>query len=126
MQTVYAVHGSKAGILRALCESVVHQPAAEEFFGQALGATDRGVRGATDSRTLGALGDADPQVAAAWGTLARLAAADPPPMGVVAGDRPLADVEVLAAMLAATEYTLATRLHLAASAGWPLEDGRRR
>ncbi len=41
VQTVYAVHGSKAGILRALRESVVHQPAAEELFAQALGAADR-------------------------------------------------------------------------------------
>ncbi len=41
VQTVYAVHGSKAGILRALRESVVHQPAAEELYVQALDASDR-------------------------------------------------------------------------------------
>ncbi len=78
---------------------------------------DSGTRGATDSRTLGALDDADPHVAEAWGTMTRLAATDPPLMGLAAGDRPLADVEVLAGVLATTEYTLAARMHAAASAG---------
>lgn len=36
VQTVYAVYGSKAGILRALREAVVHQPEAEALFTEAL------------------------------------------------------------------------------------------
>jgi TetR/AcrR family transcriptional regulator, regulator of autoinduction and epiphytic fitness len=36
VQTVYAVYGSKAGILRALRESVLHQPDAGKAYEQAL------------------------------------------------------------------------------------------
>jgi AcrR family transcriptional regulator len=40
VQTVYAVFGSKANILRALRESVVTDPAASEAYAAALAATD--------------------------------------------------------------------------------------
>ncbi len=40
VQTVYAVYGSKAGILRALRESLVRQPEAEQLYEAALGAAD--------------------------------------------------------------------------------------
>ena len=40
VQTVYAVFGSKANILRALRESVVADPAASEAYAAALAATD--------------------------------------------------------------------------------------
>jgi AcrR family transcriptional regulator len=36
VQTVYAVYGSKAGILHALRDSVLHQPEADALFEQAL------------------------------------------------------------------------------------------
>lgn len=36
VQTVYAVYGSKAGVLRALRESVLHQPEAEASFAAAV------------------------------------------------------------------------------------------
>ena len=36
VQTIYAVYRSKPGILRALRESVLHQPAAEALFDEAL------------------------------------------------------------------------------------------
>jgi AcrR family transcriptional regulator len=37
VQTVYAVHRSKAGILRALLEAVMRQPEAEALYEQAMG-----------------------------------------------------------------------------------------
>jgi AcrR family transcriptional regulator len=40
VQTVYAVHGSKAGILRELREALVRQPEAERLYGAALEAAD--------------------------------------------------------------------------------------
>ncbi len=40
VQTVYAVHGSKAGILRELREAIVHQPEAETLYEAALAAPD--------------------------------------------------------------------------------------
>ena len=36
VQTVYAIYGSKAGVLRALRESVLHQPEAEASFAAAV------------------------------------------------------------------------------------------
>ena len=42
VQTIYAVYRSKPGILRALRETVVHQPEAEAGFVDALGEGDRG------------------------------------------------------------------------------------
>jgi AcrR family transcriptional regulator len=38
VQTVYAVYGSKAGILHALRESAMHQPEAEALYAEAMGA----------------------------------------------------------------------------------------
>ncbi len=40
VQTVYAVYGSKAGILRDLRDAVVHQPEAERMYVEALAAAD--------------------------------------------------------------------------------------
>jgi AcrR family transcriptional regulator len=42
VQTVYAVHQSKAGILRALLETVLRQPEAEALYQQAMGETHAG------------------------------------------------------------------------------------
>jgi AcrR family transcriptional regulator len=42
VQTVYAVYGSKAGILRELRDAVVHQPEAEALVANALAAADAG------------------------------------------------------------------------------------
>ncbi|MCU0284498.1 MAG: HNH endonuclease [Candidatus Nanopelagicales bacterium] len=66
---------------------------------------------------------ASPEVRAAWAGVHAAAVAEPPLMGLAAGERPAADVEVLAATVAAAEYTLAARMHAAASAGClPLPD----
>jgi TetR/AcrR family transcriptional regulator, regulator of autoinduction and epiphytic fitness len=42
VQTVYAVYGSKPGILRALRDSIVHQPEAEALAREAMAAADVG------------------------------------------------------------------------------------
>ena len=60
---------------------------------------------------------ADPRVVDAWSTVTDLAAQGAGGMGLSAGDRPVADVEVLGASLAALEYSVAVFLHAAASAG---------
>ncbi len=60
---------------------------------------------------------ASQEVAALWPAAQASAHCDPEPMGLAAGDRPAADVEVLAGALASVEYTLATRMHAAAVAG---------
>lgn len=46
VQTVYAVFGSKPAVLRALRESIVHDPAAERLYAQAL--TERDARRALE------------------------------------------------------------------------------
>lgn len=70
-----------------------------------------------DSRAVGWLPDADPAVGRAWQACLAIAAEDVGSMGLADGDRPLADVEVLAGALAASEFALAVRLHAAAAAG---------
>jgi hypothetical protein len=60
---------------------------------------------------------ASEEVAALWPVAHASAHRDPGPMGLAAGDRPAADVEVLAGALASVEYTLATRMHAASVAG---------
>ena len=47
----------------------------------------------------------------------RVAGGDLPGMGLSAGDRPTADVEVLAGAFAVVEYELARRMHAATAAG---------
>ncbi len=59
------------------------------------------------ARTAAALPLASEEVVSAWGGVCRAAAADLPAMGLAAGDRPAADVEVLAGVVAAAEYELA-------------------
>jgi len=70
-----------------------------------------------DERAIGMMGDASAEVASAWRTMREAVSAEPPPMGLAAGDRPSADVEVLAGALASCEYVLATRMESAAAAG---------
>ncbi len=72
---------------------------------------------AVDARARAALPTADPAVAALWAQLQDLAGADLPVMGLTAGQRPAADVEVLAGVAAAAEYELARRMHAASTAG---------
>ncbi len=42
VQTVYAVYGSKAGILRELRDAIVYQPESEALIGEAVAARDAG------------------------------------------------------------------------------------
>ena len=70
-----------------------------------------------DRRAVDACGFADPQVADVWERTLAVAGGDPPPMGLSAGERPSADVDVLAGAAGAAEYALASRMHAAHSAG---------
>ncbi len=70
-----------------------------------------------DQRAADARRYADPQVAEVWERTLAVAGGDPPPMGLAAGERPSADVDVLAGAAAAAEYALASRMHAAHSAG---------
>jgi hypothetical protein len=76
-----------------------------------------GGAGALDARACAAAPVADAPVAEAWRSLGRITAGDAPEMGLRAGERPAADVEVLASLAACAEYELARRLVLAARAG---------
>ena len=60
---------------------------------------------------------ADRRVVEAWEMVTQLASDGPDEMGLAAGDRPAADIDVLGASLATMEYTLALSMHAAASAG---------
>lgn len=73
--------------------------------------------GVLDPRAVGALPDASFDVADLWALAGSVAAADLPVMGLAAGDRPVADVEVLACTFAVVEYELARRMHAASAAG---------
>lgn len=68
-------------------------------------------------RTTSALGEASTEIADAWASLNGAGSADLPLMGLAAGDRPAADVEVLASAAAMAEYELARRMHAASVAG---------
>ena len=68
-----------------------------------------------DPRAIGALPDASCEVADLWARAGSVTGADLPVMGLAAGDRPVADVEVLAGTYAAVEYELARRMHAAAT-----------
>ena len=70
-----------------------------------------------DSRAIGLLDDASREAARVWGDVRAAVEAGTPPMGLAAGDRPLADVEVLAGALASCEYLVAARMEAAAAAG---------
>ena len=70
-----------------------------------------------DVRAASAAPSADARVVQTWHALVSLVAADAPDMGLLAGERPAADVEVLASMASSAEYELARRMVLAAAAG---------
>jgi hypothetical protein len=70
-----------------------------------------------DVRAEGSLVQCDPPVAAVWHHVTAVAQAGPPEMGLSAGERPAADVEVLAGVVASAEYAVAARMHAAAVAG---------
>jgi hypothetical protein len=70
-----------------------------------------------DLRAVGSVGSASPEVVGLWEQATSVAVGDLPPMGLLAGERPCADVEVLAGAFAAVEYELARRMHAATVAG---------
>ena len=70
-----------------------------------------------DQRAMGRCRSASAEVADLWARATSSAGGDLPSMGLLAGDRPTADVEVLAGAFAAVEYDLARRMHAATSAG---------
>ena len=71
----------------------------------------------------GWLESASPEVVGAWSGVRAASVSELPVMGLAAGDRPAADVEVLASTAAACEFELARRMHAAAAAGClPLGD----
>ncbi len=70
-----------------------------------------------DPRAVGALPQASSEVAHLWAQAAGVAAGDLPVMGLSAGERPVADVEVLAGLFAVVEYEVARRMHAATVAG---------
>jgi hypothetical protein len=70
-----------------------------------------------DVRAVGALGSASVEVVDLWERAGAVAVSELPGMGLLAGDRPGADVELLAGAVAAVEYELARRMHAATRAG---------
>jgi hypothetical protein len=70
-----------------------------------------------DERARESLGRAHPPLCDVWTDVVALAAADLPPMGLLAGERPAADLELLCSAVAALEYELARRMHAAQEAG---------
>jgi hypothetical protein len=60
---------------------------------------------------------ADARVAGAWREVGELAVSEAPEMGLLAGERPAADVELLTSLAASAEYELARRMVLAEAAG---------
>lgn len=70
-----------------------------------------------DPRAVGALDDAGDDVAALWTRAGEMSADSLPGMGLSAGERPAADVEVLCSSVAIVEYELARRMHAASAAG---------
>jgi hypothetical protein len=73
--------------------------------------------GRVDPRAIQWLPEASAEVASAWRALREAVQAPPTTMDLAAGERPSADVEVLAAAVATCEYLLAARMHAAATAG---------
>ncbi len=70
-----------------------------------------------DPRAVGAVGSASAEVADLWARATGVAGGELPGMGLLAGDRPCADVEVLAGAVAVVEFELARRMHAATTAG---------
>ena len=70
-----------------------------------------------DPRAVGAVPSASGDVADLWQRAIQVSVGELPGMGLLAGDRPTADVEVLAGAYAAVEYELARRMHAATMAG---------
>ena len=70
-----------------------------------------------DPRAVGAVGSASPEVTGLWQQATVVAGGDLPGMGLLAGERPCADVDVLAGAFAVVEYELARRMHAATAAG---------
>lgn len=68
-------------------------------------------------RTAEALPHASAEVADLWCATEQVVVGELPPAGLAAGERPSADVEVLASAAAAVEYELARRMNLAHSSG---------
>jgi hypothetical protein len=60
---------------------------------------------------------ADPPVGDVWTRILALTGGHLPTMGLAAGERPTADVEVLCSAVAALEYELARRMHAAGESG---------
>jgi hypothetical protein len=71
----------------------------------------------TDHRAHECLAEASVEVGRAWGEVQAAIRVDSPEMGLCAGNRPAADVEVLAGAVASCEFLLAARMHAAASSG---------
>ena len=61
--------------------------------------------------------DASGEVRALWRQVSAIAVADVPPMGLSAGERPAADVEVLCSAVAGVEFELARRMAAASGSG---------
>ena len=82
-----------------------------------------GVRGSggppvlADVRAAAAAPAASPQVARVWWQLAGLTSGEVPVMGLGAGERPAADVEVLCSAVASVEFELARRMAAASRSG---------
>ncbi len=70
-----------------------------------------------DPRVVGVIGSASGEVADLWARAVGVAGGELPGMGLLAGDRPTADVEVLAGVFAVVEFELARRMHAATAAG---------
>jgi hypothetical protein len=75
------------------------------------------LQSALDLRAHDSLAEASVEISRTWGAVQAAVRADPPEMGLRAGDRPAADVEVLAGAVASCEYLLAARMHAASAAG---------
>ena len=79
-------------------------------------------RALVDPRAVGALPQASADVVAVWDRATSCAAGIMPGMGLLAGDRPIADVEVLAGAFAVVEYELA-RPGSPPETAWPGNNG---
>lgn len=74
-------------------------------------------RGVVDPRAAGSLDDAGHDVSSLWSRAGEMASDALPAMGLMAGERPAADVEVLCSAVAMVEFELARRMHAAAASG---------
>jgi hypothetical protein len=75
------------------------------------------IRAGARTRIQRALPNSSVEVADAWIGLQRSAGSDMSVMGLAAGERPTADVEVLAGAVGVAEYELARRMHAAQASG---------